>query len=98
MHTTRAFERELSTAMDSIPRRVIVDLRRCEFLDASGLKALLTTRDEHAEAELVLVVTDHCILKIFRITGLDRLFRIERTLSSARLAATHSLAPTGSQS
>jgi anti-anti-sigma factor len=44
------FERELLAAESTKPRRVVIDLSRLEFMDSTGLRALLLAR-EHAQSE-----------------------------------------------
>lgn len=87
MYTAPRLEQELASAIAG-RQGVIVDLTECEFLDSSALGVLLAARESLENGpELVLVASDHNILKIFQITGLDRLFRIERTAPPPRLRA-----------
>jgi anti-sigma B factor antagonist len=57
---------------------VVVDLSACEFIDSSGINALVR---EHSELEanggrLVVVCDDPNILKVFEIAGLDQVIEV----------------------
>jgi anti-sigma B factor antagonist len=61
---------------------VVVDLTACEFIDSSGINALVR---EHSELEakggqLVVVCDDPNILKVFEIAGLDQVIKVVRSL------------------
>jgi anti-sigma B factor antagonist len=65
--------------------RLIVDLSRVEFLDSTGLGVLVgaNRRLQASGGMLTLVCPHEKLLKIFRITGLDSVFRIHQTVESA---------------
>jgi anti-sigma B factor antagonist len=62
-----------------------VSLEQVGFLDSSGLSALVTTRKRMQEAggELVLVCRRESVLRVFTVTGLDRVFPINGTVAEA---------------
>jgi anti-sigma B factor antagonist len=64
---------------------VIVDLEQVAFIDSSGLGVLVGAlrRAKEREHTVVLVCTRESILKIFRITGLDKVFPIFSGLDEA---------------
>lgn len=64
---------------------LVLDLSGVEFIDSTGIGALIGTRRRvHAfQGSLVLVCPDEAILKIFTITGLEKVFDIRPTLESA---------------
>jgi anti-sigma B factor antagonist len=64
---------------------LVVDLLKVDFIESTGLGALIGGRRRaHAlQGSLVLVCTEDQMLKIFRITGLDKVFRIHNTVESA---------------
>jgi anti-sigma B factor antagonist len=64
---------------------LVVDLLGVDFIESTGLGALIGGRRRaHAlQGSLVLVCTEDQMLKIFRITGLDKVFRIHETVDSA---------------
>ena len=72
---------------------LVVDLTRTQFCDSSGVHTLLAAH-EHARAEggeLLLVVSATIVLRIFEVTGLDRVIRNFPSLDGA-LARTSAVA------
>jgi anti-sigma B factor antagonist len=71
---------------------LVIDLLDVDFIESTGLGALIGGRRRaHAlKGSLVLVCTEQQMLKIFRITGLDKVFKIHETVE----AATRQAAPT----
>ena len=64
---------------------LVVDMTRTQFCDSSGVHALLAAH-ERAQAEggeLLLVVCASIVLRIFEITGLDRIIRNFPSLDGA---------------
>jgi anti-sigma B factor antagonist len=83
--TSGPFERELDALLDGGARRLVVDLLGVTFLGSVGL-GLLTRAAKRTRAiggECVVVSDDPRVLRVFEITGLDRIFRIERSLMEA---------------
>lgn len=83
--TSARFERELNALLDQGARRLVIDLLAVTFLGSVGL-GLLTgaaKRTRTIGGECVVVSDDPRILRVFEITGLDRAFRIERSLMEA---------------
>ena len=64
---------------------VIVELSRVTFIDSTGLGVLVNAmkRMRAARAELLLVVTDYDIERLFKLTGLDNALHICRSLDEA---------------
>ena len=76
---------ELDRTADRGARRVIVDLVGLTFIDSVAL-GVLTEEARRLRADggtCVVVSQDPRILRVFEITGLDRIFRIERSLAEA---------------
>ena len=65
--------------------QLIVNLERVEFLDSTGLGVLVggLKRVRAHDGSLDLVCTQERILKIFRITGLTKVFGIHETVDQA---------------
>jgi anti-sigma B factor antagonist len=65
---------------------VIVDLTSLEFLDSTGLGALIGAQRRALEqhGRVRLVVTEGPISRLLNITGLVRIFSVYRTLDAAR--------------
>ena len=85
LHTAPQLEQELSSLSAGGARRVVIDLAGAAFIDSTVLGVLLKalTRLDARGGGLVLVSDDRRILKIFEVTGLGRVFRIEPTLTDA---------------
>ena len=65
--------------------QLIVNLDKVEFLDSTGLGVLIggLKRVRAHDGSLDLVCTQERILKIFRITGLTKVFGIHQTVDQA---------------
>lgn len=57
------------------PATLAVDMTRTEFCDSSGPHALLAAhkRAEAAGGEVLLVITSALVLRVFALTGVDRM-------------------------
>ena len=64
---------------------LVVDLERVDFLDSTGLGVLVggLKRVRNHDGSLKLVCTQEKILKIFRITGLTKVFSIYDSVDDA---------------
>ncbi len=80
--TVRASLLEASARGD---HRLIVDLTNVEFLDSTGLGALIGAQRRAREfgGELRLVVKEGQIVRLLRITGLLKIFAVFPTLDDA---------------
>ena len=64
---------------------LVVDLLGVDFIESTGLGALIGGRRRAyaLKGSLVLVCTEDQMLKIFRITGLDKVFAIHDSIEAA---------------
>ena len=64
---------------------LVIDLLAVDFIESTGLGALIGGRRRaHAlKGSLRLVCTEDQLLRIFRITGLDKVFAIYKTVEEA---------------
>lgn len=64
---------------------LVLDLSGVSFVDSTGLGALIGTRRRvHAfHGSLALVIPDESVMKVFTITGLEKVFAIHDTLEAA---------------
>jgi len=76
---------ELERTAERNARRVIVDLVGLTFIDSVALGVLTeeARRLRVAGGTCIVVSQDPRILRVFEITGLDRIFCIERSLAEA---------------
>ena len=85
LHSAATIERELRHVLDRGGQFAVVDLVEVGFIDSTVLGLLLRfqPRFRTRQGDLVLVSDDRRILRTLEITGLDRIFRIERRLGDA---------------
>lgn len=74
----RQVEAALASRGASPAPDVFFDLRALQFIDSTGLRALIETKDtvEQGGARMVLVEGPEPVMKVFRITKLDERFEI----------------------
>jgi len=85
VYTSPRLRQELTEVIDSGCVNVVVDLQNLGFIDSSGLGVLVSALRKVKEhgGTLRLVCTKEGILKIFRITGLDKVFPLFPTVDEA---------------
>jgi len=85
MYTAPKIERELQDVLRLGGRSVAVDFVEVGFIDSTALGVLtrFQRRFRARGGDLVIVSDDRRVLRTFEITGLDRIFRIERRLGEA---------------
>ena len=73
---------------DTCSPNVVIDLTGVGFIDSTGLGVLVRTyrRQQARSGNLALVIVDETILRIFQITGLDRVMKIFKTKKEAILS------------
>lgn len=86
VYTSPKLKQELVGAIDGGCVNVLVDLEGVAFIDSSGLGVLVSAlrRVKEHDGTMRLVCTREGILKIFRITGLDKVFPIFASADEAR--------------
>lgn len=91
VYTAPKLREHLIDLVSSGQYKLIVDLEAVDFLDSTGLGVLVggLKRVRTHEGSLDLVCSQDRILKIFRITGLTKVFTIHASIGEA-LAATAS--------
>jgi anti-sigma B factor antagonist len=81
---------ELRTAVAADTRGIVVDLTECEFIDSSGVRALLLSREaQHPEdgaERLAVAASSEQILRILSVMGIDRVIPIRPTVEEAAAA------------
>ncbi|GAA5177617.1 anti-sigma factor antagonist BldG [Rugosimonospora acidiphila] len=95
VYTAPQLRERLIALVEGGARRLIVDLDRVEFLDSTGLGVLVGAlkRLRGVNGELFLVCDQERLLKIFRITGLDRVFTMYETVEAATAGSGADAAP-----
>jgi anti-anti-sigma factor len=81
---------ELRNAVAAEPRGIVVDLTECEFIDSSGVRALLLSREaqhpEDGDERLAVAASSEQILRILSVMGIDRVIPIRPTVEEAASA------------
>jgi anti-sigma B factor antagonist len=86
VYTSPSLKSALVAAVSDGCRVLIVDLDGVGFIDSSGLGVLVGAlrRTREVKGDLRIVSARETVVKIFRITGLDRVFPVYPTLDEAR--------------
>jgi len=89
VYTAPKLREQLVELVSAGQYHIVVDMERVDFLDSTGLGVLVggLKRVRAHDGSLRLVCTQERILKIFRITGLTKVFPIHSSLEEAVAAA-----------
>jgi anti-sigma B factor antagonist len=83
---------ELRNAVASDASGIVVDLTECEFIDSSGVRALLLSREaknsDEGSEHLAVAASSEQILRILSVMGIDRVIPIGPTVQEAASAIT----------
>ena len=84
---------ELRNAVASDSSGIVVDLTECEFIDSSGVRALLLSREaqnsgNEGSEHLAVAASSEQILRILSVMGIDRVIPIRATIEEAAAAIT----------
>jgi len=85
VYTAPQLRSALNDAVADGARHLVVDMTGTEFLDSTGLGVLVggLKRVRTMNGDLELVCSSEKILKVFRITGLTKVFTIHPTIDEA---------------
>ena len=85
LFTAPEFKQRISAPIDAGRTNVVVDLTATTFIDSSSLGVLIGAhrRLKLRGGTLVVVCDNEAIVKTFRITGLDGVFTLVRSLDDA---------------
>jgi anti-sigma B factor antagonist len=85
LFTAPEFKQRVSAPIDAGRSHVIIDLTATTFIDSSSLGVLIGAhrRLKLRGGSLVVVCDNDAIVKTFRITGLDGVFTLVKTLDDA---------------
>src|SRR4051794_37645550 len=88
VYTAPRLREAIVTAVDAGKNRLIIDVARGDFFDSTGVGVLVgALKGVRAEGgSFDIVCTQERILKIFQITGLDKVFGLHATIDEARSA------------
>ena len=82
--TAPRLREQLITLVNEQRYRLVIDMEAVEFIDSTGLGVLIGAlkRVRAHDGDLQVVLTDSRILKVFEITQLDTIFRINDSLDA----------------
>ena len=85
VYTAPRLREEITELVAAGTYDIVIDMSEVEFLDSTGLGVLVggLKRVRAHDGSLDLVCTQERILKIFRITGLTKVFGIHETVDEA---------------
>src|SRR5215217_4517461 len=85
LYTCPEFKEELLRVIGDGIRLVVVDLTETTFIDSTALGVLIrgVERLKTRDGRLVVACSDPNIVKIFEVTGLDRVFSVHRSRDEA---------------
>jgi len=85
VYTAPRLRQAIIDLVEAGERDIIVDMAKVDFLDSTGLGVLVggLKRLKSAEGRLSIVATEDKILKIFEITGLNKVFPISASVEEA---------------
>ena len=86
VYTAPKLREAIVAAVDAGHTHLIIDVQKVEFLDSTGLGVLVGAlkRVRADGGSLDIVCTQERILKIFEITGLDKVFGLHTSIDDAR--------------
>jgi anti-sigma B factor antagonist len=78
------FKDAMRTETEGGPAQVILDLSTVEFIDSSGLGAIVAAmKNLNGERKLALAGLTPTVEKVFRLTRMDSVFQVFTTLDGA---------------
>jgi anti-sigma B factor antagonist len=85
LYTSERLRGELDDVLESGGRRILVDLTGVAFMDSTALGVLVDAAKalRPSGGQLVIVADDPRVTRVIEITGLQRVFRVERSLPEA---------------
>ena len=84
------FKEDMRTATEDAPGRVVLDLSQVDFIDSSGLGAIVASMKQLREAQhLDLAGLSPTVSKVFKLTRMDTVFDIFDTLDDAIATASN---------
>lgn len=86
VYTAPTLKERIVSAIDDGCVEIVLDLENVAFIDSSGLGVLVggLRRVREKDGSLRIVCTRDGVLKIFRITGLDKVFPVFASQGEAR--------------
>ncbi|EIJ41460.1 anti-anti-sigma factor [Beggiatoa alba B18LD] len=78
------FKDEMKALINSGQKNIILDLSQTDFLDSSGLGAIVSTlKLLQGEGELILCGVQGAVVSLFKLTRMDKIFSMYPTIADA---------------
>lgn len=77
------FKDQFREAVQAHEGRVVVDLEPVSFMDSSGLGAMVAARKLVADRELEIAELSPIVMKVFRLTRMDKVFSLHDRIEDA---------------
>lgn len=74
---------EITSRMADSHTRLLLDLSMVDFMDSTGLGALVTCRKRLGKDRMSIVGVKGAVSRLFALTGMDRVFALHPTMDSA---------------
>jgi anti-sigma B factor antagonist len=75
---------ELDRAVSDAGKGVVVDLTECEFIDSTGVRAMLLSRDSRENGGALSIAAEaEQILRILSVMGVDQAIPVRDTVEEA---------------
>jgi anti-sigma B factor antagonist len=89
LYTAPELEQALAGALAEGTTRLVVDLSEVRFVDSTALHVFLRAAQQldREAGELIVVVPDPNVRKVFVITGLNRMFAVVSSLPSVSISS-----------
>ncbi len=87
-YAATGFRERMAALIQSGSRQIVLDMGAVQFLDSTGLGAIVSSL-KRLEGEGVMVICNagEMVMDVFRLTRMDRVFPIVRTLDEALVVA-----------
>ncbi len=86
LYNVHAVRAALAEAIESEPRRVVIDLAAVEFVDSTALGALIEARSQLGQDALLLAAPQLETRRTLQVSGLDRHLAVRDSVDEALLA------------
>jgi len=79
INSVETFKDDILEKYENIDKDVVIDLQELDYIDSTGIGAIMTVYNEVKKKDKVLTVknANRNIAKLFKITELDKIFNME---------------------
>lgn len=77
IYTVDSLKKAMEEVMNKKTKDVILDLERLEYIDSTGLGALISMKGKYKDISLHLINLKSNVKKLFDMTGLTKIFLVK---------------------